>query len=56
MFERLKARGEVAFGGFLMLGDPDLETSAAMLDALIEGGADMVEVGIPFRTRSPTDR
>lgn len=48
MFERLKARGEVAFGGFLMLGDPDLETSAAMLDALIEGGADMVEIGIPF--------
>jgi len=48
MFERLKARGEGAFGAFLMLGDPDLETSAALLDALIEGGADMIEVGIPF--------
>ena len=31
-----------------MLGDPDLETSAAILDALVEGGADMIEVGIPF--------
>lgn len=40
--------GEGAFGAFLMLGDPDLETSAALLDALVEGGADMVEVGIPF--------
>ena len=48
MFERLRQRGEAAFGGFLMLGDPNLETSAAMLDAVIEGGADMVEVGIPF--------
>lgn len=48
MFDRLAARGEGAFGAFLMLGDPDLETSARLLDALIEGGADMIEVGIPF--------
>jgi tryptophan synthase alpha chain len=48
MFERLAARGEAAFGAFIMLGDPDLATSAAMLDALVEGGADMLEVGIPF--------
>ena len=47
MFERL-AKGEGAFGAFLMLGDPDLETSAALLDAVVEGGADMIEVGIPF--------
>jgi tryptophan synthase alpha chain len=48
MFERLGERKEGAFGAFVMLGDPDLETSAAMLDALVEGGADMLEVGIPF--------
>ena len=47
MFERL-ADGEGVFGAFVMLGDPDLETSAAILDALVEGGADMIEVGIPF--------
>jgi tryptophan synthase alpha chain len=46
MFERL--RGDGAFGAFLMLGDPDLETSARLLDTVVEGGADMVEVGIPF--------
>ena len=46
MFDRLGNEG--AFGAFLMLGDPDLETSAGLLDALIEGGADMIEVGIPF--------
>jgi tryptophan synthase alpha chain len=46
MFERLN--GDGAFGAFLMLGDPDLETSARLLDAAVEGGADMIEVGIPF--------
>ena len=48
MFRALGARGEGAFGAFVMLGDPDLATSADILDALIEGGADMLEVGIPF--------
>jgi tryptophan synthase alpha chain len=48
MFERLRARGEGAFGAFAMLGDPDPAASAAILDALVEGGADMIEVGIPF--------
>ena len=46
MFDRLD--GEGAFGAFLMLGDPDLNTSARLLDQLVEGGADMIEVGIPF--------
>lgn len=48
IFERLSARGEGAFGAFLMLGDPDLASCAELLDAVVEGGADMVEVGIPF--------
>jgi tryptophan synthase alpha chain len=46
MFERLGDEG--ALGAFLMLGDPDLETSARLFDAVVEGGADMIEVGIPF--------
>ena len=46
MFDRLGEEG--AFGAFLMLGDPNLETSADLLDAVVAGGADMVEVGIPF--------
>lgn len=48
MFARLKARNEGAFCPFLMLGDPDLPQSETLLDALVEGGADMIEVGIPF--------
>jgi tryptophan synthase alpha chain len=46
MFDRLNGTG--AFGAFLMLGDPDLQTSAQLLDSVVEGGADMIEVGIPF--------
>ena len=49
MFARLKQRGEGAFGAFLMLGDPDKETSARLLGTLVEAGADMIEVGIPYR-------
>ncbi len=48
MFEKLRTRGEGALGAFVMLGDPDLAASASVLDALVEGGADMIEVGIPF--------
>jgi tryptophan synthase alpha chain len=48
MFERLGGGGEGAFGAFLMLGDPDLATSARLLEEVIDAGADMVEVGIPF--------
>jgi tryptophan synthase alpha chain len=31
-----------------MLGDPDLESSARLLEDVMNGGADMLEVGIPF--------
>jgi tryptophan synthase alpha chain len=48
MFERLTVRDEGAFGTFLMLGDPDLQTSTQLLDEAVAGGADMIEVGIPF--------
>ena len=46
MFRKVGNHG--AFGGFVMLGDPDMAASGAILDALVEGGADMIEVGIPF--------
>lgn len=48
MFEGLRGRGEGAFGAFVMLGDPDPQASAAILDGLVAAGADMLEVGIPF--------
>ncbi|WP_339773202.1 tryptophan synthase subunit alpha, partial [uncultured Paraglaciecola sp.] len=48
MFTRLTAKNEGAFVPFVMLGDPDIATSLEILKALAEGGADALELGIPF--------
>ena len=48
MFDRCRSSGEGALGAFVMLGDPGIDASAAYLDALVAGGADMRELGIPF--------
>lgn len=47
-FDRLRQRGDGAFMPFLMIGDPNLETSARLLQAAVDGGADLLEVGLPF--------
>jgi tryptophan synthase alpha chain len=47
-FARLAAAREGAFVPFTVLGDPDPETSLAVLEAFAAGGADMLELGIPF--------
>ena len=31
-----------------MAGDPDLATSLELLNALADGGADVIELGVPF--------
>ena len=47
-FAALKARKEGAFVPFVNLCDPTPEASEAVLEALIAGGADALELGIPF--------
>lgn len=37
-----------AFIAFITCGDPDLETTAAAVRAAMQGGADLIELGIPF--------
>jgi tryptophan synthase alpha chain len=46
VFHRL--RNEGALVAYVMGGDPDLNTSASVIDAVARGGADIIEVGIPF--------
>ena len=48
MFDRCRNEERIALGGFLMLGHPSLSATGELLDALVQGGADMVELGIPF--------
>src|SRR5215813_8924196 len=47
-FADLKTQGRAALVTFLTAGDPDLETSLAILRALPAAGADVVELGMPF--------
>jgi tryptophan synthase alpha chain len=47
-FDRCRAAGEAALVTYVMAGDPDRTTSAAMALACVEGGADVLELGIPF--------
>jgi len=48
LFKQLQEKKEGAFVPFVTLGDPSPELSLRIIDALIEGGADALELGIPF--------
>ncbi|SMC70304.1 tryptophan synthase subunit alpha [Papillibacter cinnamivorans] len=37
-----------AFIGFVTGGDPTLESSAGFIEAMADGGADLIEIGVPF--------
>jgi tryptophan synthase alpha chain len=47
-FATLKAQGRAALVTFLTAGDPDADTSLAILKALPQAGADIIELGMPF--------
>ncbi len=47
-FAALKAEGRAALVTFLTAGDPDAETSLALLRGLPAAGADLIEIGMPF--------
>ena len=47
-FAALKAEGRAALVTFVMTGDPDYDTSLAVVKALPKAGADVIELGMPF--------
>jgi tryptophan synthase alpha chain len=47
-FEKLRREGRKAFIPYITAGDPDLSTTAALILALDEAGADIIELGVPF--------
>ncbi|WP_429885425.1 tryptophan synthase subunit alpha [Geoalkalibacter halelectricus] len=47
-FARLKAAGEVGLIPFITAGDPDLRTTEELIFALVDAGADIIELGVPF--------
>ncbi|OQY20559.1 MAG: tryptophan synthase subunit alpha [Desulfobacteraceae bacterium 4572_35.1] len=47
-FAQLKQRGETALIPFVTAGDPNLQTTEDIIDAIIAAGADIIELGMPF--------
>jgi tryptophan synthase alpha chain len=47
-FARAAAQKRAAFVAYLCAGDPDFDTSLAACRSVIEAGADILELGVPF--------
>lgn len=47
-FENARARGEKALITYIMAGDPSIEKTKDLVFVLEEGGADIIELGVPF--------
>ena len=47
-FARVRKEGRAAFVPFITAGDPNMETSFAILKQLPAAGADVIELGMPF--------
>ncbi|MCB2110498.1 MAG: tryptophan synthase subunit alpha [Defluviimonas sp.] len=47
-FAALRAKGRKAFVAYIMAGDPDLDTSLALMRGLPGAGVDVIELGMPF--------
>jgi len=47
-FEALKGKGEKALIPYIMAGDPSLAVTESLVLALEQGGADLIELGVPF--------
>ncbi|MGB9698892.1 MAG: tryptophan synthase subunit alpha [Thermodesulfobacteriota bacterium] len=48
VFRTLAKKRQTALIPFLVGGDPDLETSAALVWKMAEWGADLIEIGVPY--------
>lgn len=47
-FSRLKQQGRKALIPFFTAGDPDPQSCVPLMHALVAGGADIIELGVPF--------
>jgi tryptophan synthase alpha chain len=47
-FQRLQGEGRKALIPFIVAGDPDGESTVPLMHSLVAGGADIIELGVPF--------
>jgi tryptophan synthase alpha chain len=48
VLDKLKAQGRKALVPFITAGDPHPRHTVALMHALVQGGADVIELGVPF--------
>ncbi|HVK23014.1 MAG TPA: tryptophan synthase subunit alpha [Actinokineospora sp.] len=48
LFERTRAEGRAALAGYIPAGFPTVDGSIDMLKAMIDGGCDVLEIGVPY--------
>ena len=48
LFQNLKRDGRKALIAYLTAGDPSPDRTPALVEALVRGGADLIELGVPF--------
>ncbi len=48
LFEQLKNDNRKGLIAYLTVGDPSPERTPALVEALVRGGADLIELGVPF--------
>jgi tryptophan synthase alpha chain len=48
IFQKLKAQGNGALIGYVTAGDPKPEFTPKIAEALVKGGVDIIELGVPF--------
>ncbi|AWB92027.1 tryptophan synthase subunit alpha [Aeromicrobium chenweiae] len=48
LFERTRSQNRAALVGYLPAGFPSKEMSVKAIEAMVEGGVDLVEVGLPY--------
>ena len=48
VFARVRAERRAALIGYVVAGDPDPETTLAVLEAITAAGVDLIELGIPY--------
>ncbi len=48
LFRKLDSLGRNALVAYVAAGDPDFDSSIKVVDSLVEGGIDILELGIPF--------
>ena len=47
-FQQLAAQGRKALIPYIVVGDPEMALTVPLMHALVEAGADVIELGVPF--------